>query len=84
MIENLNEQLNLNERIHALLGDLETLLETVEDLLVVPGGFTVSGLAGAGPEEMTDGEDPAALVGLLEEVGGGQGALGPERGVVLL
>ena len=84
MIENLNEQLNLNERIHALLGDLETLLETVEDLLVVPGGFTVSGLAGAGPEEMADREHPAALVGLLEEVGGGQGALGPERGVVLL
>ena len=84
VVENLHKELDLYERIHALFGDLQTFLETIQHFLAVLGWFPLSGLAGSRPEEVTDGEDPATLVRLLQEVGRCQGTLRPEGGVVLL
>ena len=76
MVENLHKQLDLYERIHALLSDLQTFLETIQDLLGVLGRITLGCLARPGPEEMADSEDPTTLVRLLQEVSGCQGTLG--------
>ena len=66
MIENLHKQLNLYERIHALLGDLQTFLKTIQNFFAVLGWFPLSCLASSRPEEMTDSQDPATLVRLLQ------------------
>ena len=83
MVQNLHKELNLYKRIHALLGNLETLLQTVVDLLGVLGWLPGSCLVRSRPEEMTDRQHAPALVWLLEQLGGGQSALGA-KGVVIL
>ena len=39
MVEDLNEQLNLDQGVHALFGNLQTLLKLVQHLLAILGGL---------------------------------------------
>ena len=85
-VQNLHEELHVQVRLHTRVGDLEGLLQALEHALAVPGQVLLrltAALHGDRPEEVGAELHGGALVGLLEELGGVEGALGGEGILVL-
>ena len=75
---------HLDGRVHALVGDLDTLLETVQNPLAILQLLALGLLVDRGPEQVGAGHHSATLVRLLQQLGSRQGALGSQGIVVLL